>query len=96
MWQFPEDYDADGRTDFAVYRPSLGLWFIFRSSDSTTQFVSWGIDGDTPVTGDFTGDRRADVGMFRPSTGHWYILNSNGSGQYESIQSQRGRSTCQQ
>jgi hypothetical protein len=43
------DYDGDGRTDVAVYRPSTGTWFILRSSTNATSVYQWGGPGDIPV-----------------------------------------------
>ena len=70
------DYDGDGKSDIAVFRPSTGQWFIINSGTSTSSEYTWGDFGDTPIPADYDGDGRSDIGVFRPSTGQWFILNS--------------------
>jgi hypothetical protein len=69
------DYDADGRADLVVWRPSTGAWHLrgSASSFSSDSTQSWGIAGDQPMPGDYDGDGMNDLAIWRPSTGMWYI-----------------------
>ena len=65
------DFDGDGRSDLAVWRPSSGTWFV-----RGVAAVPWGNTGDIPVPGDYNGDGRAELAVWRASTGTWYVRGS--------------------
>jgi uncharacterized delta-60 repeat protein len=77
----PSDFNDDGKTDLAVFRPGAGAWFYttdINSADYETVF--FGQPGDIPFTNDYDGDSKADFAVFRPSTATWHIRNiSDGS-----------------
>jgi len=73
------DFDGDGRSDYATFRPSTGQWSIRYSRTGSTTVVSWGMQGDIPVPANMSGDARAELVVYRPSNGTWYIRNWDGT-----------------
>jgi hypothetical protein len=77
------DFDGDGRADFAVTRPvgDQKIWYLWQST-AGFKAVHWGINHDWNVSGDYDGDGRTDLAVARlsssfPVTLDYYILSSH-------------------
>jgi hypothetical protein len=73
----PSNFDADGRSDLSVFRPSNGAWYTSASSNGAFTAQVFGVGTDKLVPGDFDGDFKHDVAVFRPTNGTWYIWRSS-------------------
>lgn len=65
------DYNGDGTSDLAVFRPSSGLWAIRNLTR-----VYFGDSSDIPAAGDYNGDGTDEPAVFRPATGLWGIYKN--------------------
>ena len=64
----PGDYDGNGSADVAIYRPSVGGWYVNGQSPT---FL--GLSTDIPQPGDYDGDGTTDIAVYRPSIGAWFV-----------------------
>jgi hypothetical protein len=68
----PAKFDADRKTDVAVYRG--GTWYL-QNSSGWVYSTPFGLPGDIPVAADYDGDTFAEIAVYRPSNGTWYLWN---------------------
>ncbi|HEV7928834.1 MAG TPA: FG-GAP-like repeat-containing protein, partial [Nitrosospira sp.] len=71
------DYDGDRQTDYAVFRPSTGDWYVMGSTAGYFA-MHWGASGDIPVPADYDGDGKADIAIYRNGD-WWQFLSATGS-----------------
>jgi hypothetical protein len=83
----PGDFDGDGKTDFSIFRPSTGIWWVVKSSDNTSYSIAFGDGSDKVAPADYDGDGKADIGVWRDSNKTFYSSGSS-SGQLSVVSGQ--------
>lgn len=74
---FTGDFDGDGKSDLALYRPSTNTWSIARTSAGGESF-QFGAPGTIPTVGKFDGNGISEVAAYNPNSGVWTIAGSTG------------------
>lgn len=74
------DLNGDGLNDFALFRPSTGVWYAANTDGITAQ--SFGSSTDRIVSGDYDGDGKTDLSVYRSvgNLGVWEIKRSSDGG----------------
>jgi len=80
-----DDFDGDGKTDFAVFNDSLGAWIAWLSGSgyAAAGITGLGVRGTRAVSRDYDGDGRTDPAVYHDVSGAWQVCLS-GSG-YQSV-----------
>lgn len=88
MFDKVNDFDGDGKADYAVTRNENGLkvWHIWRSTAGYL-VLQWGVSDDIVTAGDYDGDGRTDISVTRLTNyvdnrfyySTFYLASGNGS-----------------
>ena len=72
------DFGRKGEDTIGVFRPSNQGWYLDYNNDAVPDaIISYGLNGDKPLAGDWNGDGKDTIGVFRPSNRGWYLDYNN-------------------
>ena len=95
MFRKMNDFDGDGKTDFAVTRRegNSKVWYIWQSRDGFKAF-QWGVYSDSNAAGDYDGDGKTDITVFRPVNFppviHYFWIWNSGSNNFTQVGFENG------
>ncbi len=86
MFRKVNDFDGDGRADYAVTRNEGGLkvWYIWQST-AGFKTLQWGVNFDHTAAGDYDGDGKTDIAVYREPTSFpprytfWVLMSETNS-----------------
>ena len=71
------DVTGTGVTDFILYRPATGAWYVRNSTTGSVQAFGWGMPYvDIPAVANFSGNGQDGYAVYRPTTGQWFIVGA--------------------
>ncbi len=90
----PGNYDADTKTDVAVWRPGAAgsaIWYILQSTTGTLRAEYFGLSSDDPsVVGDYNGDGVDDIAVYRSGAAagdpSYWFWRATPNGPYAGVQ----------
>jgi uncharacterized delta-60 repeat protein len=74
------DFNADTRSDFPVFNPATGSWYIRHPTtpEVITWNNAWGWNTARPMPSDYDGDGATDLAVYDTNGGFWYIKRISG------------------
>jgi hypothetical protein len=91
---FVGDWNGSGTSKVGAFRPSDGTFYLDYNGNGLwdgcvlDRCLSIGLNGDSPLVGDWDGSGSDKVGTFRPSDGTFY-LDANGNGAWDGCATDR-------